>query len=546
MTGLLGFATRPRRGGAVPLTDSGGAAARECGAWTLLPAVLLAFAVAGCVAIRAVALVSTIGRLDADEAVTGIMARDILHGQWFAYLAGANYMGALEQYLQAAALWVLPSTPTSLRVVQVALCGLTCLLVGLLGRRVTGTPWGGVLAASIYAAGPYYNVYKGIHSHGSYDAAQVIGVTALVVALRLDPAGRGWRWSAAGLGLCVGVGIWESSLTFFLVVPAVLWAIASARGSILRLVPFGIAGLVVGYAPAIGYQLGHGWTPPWAQGNGASTGSFGSKLDGLLHPVLGMFLGVLRPFSRAPALGWLPEALMLAVALALLAAGTAVRWRGLADLVRLRTAHRAPIDLVFAGFVLFAIPYGFSAFTVYTREPRYLFTLYPLLAPGLAWGVLRIPRRAAGIVGVAVVGAILALSIVTMHTAAAHGETTGHVDGLAIRTQDMPAVAAALEAHGVHSLYANYWLAYPIAFASNGAIDVVGTPGMLRFPAMAAAVARDPDPAFAAPVGPPADRLQTAIAASGARARRIDVRSIAIFVHVTPPRRPAQLPKALN
>ena len=63
---------------------------------------------------------------------------------------------------------------------------------------------------------------------------------------------------------------------------------------------------------------------------------------------------------------------------------------------------------------------------------------------------------------------------------------------------------------------------------------------------MAAAVARDPDPAFAAPVGPPADRLQAAIAASGARATRIDVRSIAIFVHVTPPRRPAQLPKALN
>jgi len=546
MTGRLGSASRPRRGPAGSVPDEGPAAAPARDAWTVLPAVLLAVAVAGCVAIRAVALVSTIGRLDADEAVTGIMARDILHGQWFSYLAGSNYMGALEQYLQAAVLWVLPSTPTTLRLVQVALCGVTCLLVGLLGRRVTGSPWGGVLAASIYAAGPYYNLYKGIHSHGSYDAAQVIGVVALLVALRLDPAAPRSRWLAAGLGLCLGLGLWESTLTLFLIVPAVLWALASARGSIVRVLPFGIAGVLIGYAPAIAYQLRHGWTPPWAQGNGASTGSYGSKLGGLLHPVLGMFLGVLRPFSGAPALGWLPEALVLVAGLGLLAAGIAVRWRGLVDLVRLHTAERAPIDLVFAGFVLFAVLYGFSAFTVYTREPRYLFILYPLLALGLSWGVLRLPRRVAGAVGVALVAAILGMSIVTMRTADARGETTGHVDRLPIRTQDMPAVAAALEARGVHALYANYWLAYPIAFASNGAIDVVGTPGVSRFPAMAAAVARDPDPAYAAPVGPPADRLQAAIAASGARATRIDVRSIAIFDHVTPPRRPAQLPKALN
>jgi hypothetical protein len=497
-------------------------------------------------AIRAVALTSTIGRLDADEAVTGIMARDILHGQSFAYLAGSNYMGSLEQYLQAAVLWALPSTPTNLRLVQLALCGVTCLLVALVGRRVTGTPWGGVLAAAIYAVGPYYNIYKGIHSDGAYEAAQVIGVTALLLALGFQAGTPRSRWMAAGLGLCAGVGMWESSLVVFLVVPALLWSIASARGALLRLLPYAIAGAVVGYAPSIAFQLRHGFTPPWAQGNGASTGSIGSKLAGLLHPVLGMFLGLLRPFSGASAVSWLPEALVLAVALALLAAGIVVRWRGLIDLVCLRTAHRAPIDLVFAGVVLFAMLYGFSAFTTYTREPRYLFTLYPLLALALAWGITRLPRRGALVVGAVLVATILSVSVITMRTADARGETIGHVDGLPIRTEDMPAVATALERHGVHSLYANYWLAFPITFASDGAIAVVGTPGMRRFPDMAAEVARDPDPAFAAPVGPPADRLQRAIAASGARATRIDVRSIAIFVHVTPPRRPAQLSHALN
>ena len=257
-----------------------------------------------------------------------------------------------------------------------------------------------------------------------------------------------------------------------------------------------------------------------------------------------MFLGVLRPFSGAPALGWLPEALVLVAALALLAAGIAVRSRGLVDLVRLHTAHRAPIDLVLAGFVLFAVLYGFSAFTVYTREPRYLFVLYPLLALGLSWGVLRMPRRAAGAVGVALVAAILGTSIVTMRTADARGETTGHVDRLPIRPKTCPR-----------------WLRRSRPTGSTRSTRTTGSPTRSRsrrtarstssarrghrFPAMAAAVARDPDPAFAAAIGRPADRLQAAIAASGARATRIDVRSIAVFVQVTPPGARA-LPKALD
>jgi hypothetical protein len=546
MSSLLGRPTRPLRPRRRHASDRREPARASRGGWTPWPAAVLGLAVAGCVAIRLVALTSTIGRLDADEAVTGVMAHDILNGQSFAYLAGSNYMGSLEQYLQAGVLAILPSTPTTLRLVQVALCGVACLLVGLLGRRVTATAWGGVLAAALYAVGPYYNIYKGIHSHGAYVAAQVIGVCALLLALRLDPASRHSRWVAGGLGLCVGVGLWESSLTVFLVVPAVVWALGSSRGALLRLVPYGIIAAIVGYGPSIAYQVRHGWIPPWAQGNGTSTGSVGTRLSGLVHPVLGMFLGALRPFSGAPAASWLPQALVVAVALALLAWAIAVRWRGLVDLATLGTSRRAPIDPALAGFILFAVPYGLSSFTVYTREPRYLFTLYPILALTLAWGVTRIPGRAVVPVGLALVAVIVAMSIATMRTADARGETTGHVDGLPIRTQDMPAVVVALQREGVHSLYANYWLAFPIAFASNGTIAVVSSPGARRFPDMAAQVARDPHPAFAAPIGPPADRLQAAITASGAHADRIDVRSIAIFVHVTPPRRPAQLGRALN
>jgi hypothetical protein len=108
----------------------------------------------------------------------------------------------------------------------------------------------------------------------------------------------------------------------------------------------------------------------------------------------------------------------------------------------------------------------------------------------------------------------------------------------------MPAVVAALQRLGVHDLYANYWLAYPIAFAADGSVSVAPTGGVVRFPSQARAVAAATDPAYAAPVGAPADQLQAALARSGARAERIDIRSIAIFVHITPARRPGQLTDA--
>ena len=542
MTSLLTRATRRLRGLAARPVGPGHAPWR--GSWTGWQIAALAGVAAVGAAIRMAGLLSTIGRLDADEAVTGIMAQRILHGDLYTYFAGQNYQGALEQYLQAAVLGVVASTPTSLRIVEVALCTATCVLVGFVGRRVTGSAWGGVVAAAIYAAGPYYNVYKGIHSHGGYDTAQLVGTAALLVAFRADRGQRPGRYAALALGVCVGLALWENSLALLLVVPAVLWMIASARGSLGALAVAAFAGAVLGAAPALLYELHHGWLLPWQQGQGSSVGSASGKLHDLIDPVLGMFLGAARPFSGARAVGWLPPLAIGIVALGLLVWAVLARWRGVRDLVSLRTRHRAPIDAVLVGFVLFGAVYGFSAYTSYTREPRYLYTLYPLLALALAWGVWRIRGRGRGIAAALLVAVVLAATLTTMRTANALGETTGHVGGIPIQTQGMPAVVAALQRLGVHDLYANYWLAYPIAFAADGSVSVAPTGGVVRFPSQARAVAAATDPAYAAPVGAPADQLQAALARSGARAERIDIRSIAIFVHITPARRPGQLTDA--
>ena len=65
--------------------------------------------------------------LDSDEAVTGLMAQHILSGSDFpVFFAGQNYMGSLEQYIQAGVLAVTPDNAFTLRIPEAVIAAATC------------------------------------------------------------------------------------------------------------------------------------------------------------------------------------------------------------------------------------------------------------------------------------------------------------------------------------------------------------------------------------------------------------------------------------
>ena len=79
--------------------------------------------------------------LSADEAVTGIMARNIASGRHFyLYFAGQNYNSAVEQYPQAG-LFALgaPQNAFVLRLPQVALSVVSCWLIYRVASRMFTT-----------------------------------------------------------------------------------------------------------------------------------------------------------------------------------------------------------------------------------------------------------------------------------------------------------------------------------------------------------------------------------------------------------------------
>ena len=503
-------------------------------AWAPLAALLLAVLTG--IAVRIVVLLSPIGRLDGDEGVTGVMAQRILDGHFPAFFGSQNYQGALEQYLQAGVLALLPDTPFTLRLVQVALMAAAIVLTYLLAQRVTGSPWGGVIAAWLIAVGPYYLVVKGVKSHGGYDGAMVAGLVMIILALTLRRSSARAPLVALGIGLAGGIALWENPTALYLVLPAAMWALGSARGSLTRLLPLGILGAVVGLLPWIIHAINTGVLTPSRSGAQPATTYLG-RLRALADPVLPDFLG-LSNSSPAIAPGLPSRAIAIVLVLAVLAA-VWHRRRGLLALVALRESARKPIDLVLLAFIITPFLYAASPFTWYLAEPRYLFTLYPLVAVGAAAGVMavRMPQLRMAAAVTAVIGSAFLLGTAIDGSIRANGWLNAARIG-GFFNEDLPQVATVLDQRRATAAYGNFWLAGPLQFTTGGAVPVAA--GLwTQFPEIEAHVATSPDPAIVVPTEPGAKQVRKALDSTGRTYVASSAGRFTVFTDITPPWHPA-------
>ena len=185
----------------------------------LLQLVLGTAIVAG-VALRAWLLSNSLGTLDADEAVWGLMARHVLDGELSTFYWGQPYGGTLEVFLTAPVFAVLGSSTLALKLVPMALFAVAAVLVWRVGRRTIGEPAASV-AAVLFWIWPSYMVWKSMRAHGFYGSALVLSLLALLLVLRLRDQPS--RWDAAALGLVLGLGWWQTPQFALVAAPAVLW-----------------------------------------------------------------------------------------------------------------------------------------------------------------------------------------------------------------------------------------------------------------------------------------------------------------------------------
>lgn len=501
-----------------------------------IAAVVVALIVRGLVAAS-----DKLALFDADQAVTGIAAQQILAGEEFpVFFPGQTYMGTLEQYLQAVSLAVFPDTSFSLQLVQVLIGGATVAVLFFVGRQVTYSAWGGALAAGLFALGPFFNLDKGVKSHGAYAAGTLIAVIGLYLAFRLDPKRRDAVLVAAGLGLCTGLALWELVLAGYLLLPATIWALASARGQLKLLAPAWLGGALIGAAPFLAHRLVNPDAALGSLGENPPT-TIAERAGLLFEPMLGMWFGVRGTGPGEPLSWWLVPAFVAAIAIAILGAGIWSRRRGLLALVTFRREGRAPIDAILLAFLVAPIVYVSSDVTWFTGTPRYLFPLYPALVLGIAAAVMFQGQRWRLPLGVACIVVMGGLSLWNA-SLVLRGDPAviTSVGGGQIWIEDVPAATDYLSDNGIETAYADYWLAYPMTFYGGGDVDVAPFANS-RFPDIDARAAEDPDSAFAAPIGPAADQVQARLTETGTDFARTDVGRITIFSELSPPRTPAEL-----
>ncbi len=441
---------------------------------------LAAGALLGGIALRVWVLSSSLGALESDEAITGLMARRALHGDLTLVYWLSNYGGTQESLLTAGVFAVTGSSTLVLKLVPLALFAVATALVWRVGRRTVGEP-AARAAALLYWIWPAYLVWWTVKARAYYAFGTVCGLAVLLLALRLRE--RDSRLDAAGLGLALGLGWWATPEVLIYALPAVAW-LAWRRPAALRLAWIAAPAAVLGALPWLAWNARNGWLSLHLGAVAGEGSTYGGRLVDLFRIVLPTWLGLRVPFSLHWLLGPVVGSALLALALA-----------GFVLLVLRRSSGLEPLLLVAGAFPFL---YAASSFAYYVDEPRYLVLFGP--GPALLLGrmLARPPVAAAGLV------AALALSVVGLARMQRDGLYEPRAPDVRVPA-DISPLLTTLERERIDRVLANYWLAYRISFESRERILATST-GFVRDQVADRIVRSSPSPARVFLAGSVAER----------------------------------------
>jgi hypothetical protein len=425
---------------------------------------------------------------NSDNAVSELIARAAMHGHFQAFYGGQSYGGTAEPILVAIAFLVFGQSNAVAELLVTALIATSGVLVWRAGLRLV-SPRLALLAGALAWAAPAVAVrdstrvaFRGVTA--------VCGVAMILLALRfLDEKGGPAGWIA--LGLFAGVGWWCTPEIVYFVVPTFL-IVGAALMKTPRIgdwwwrVAAAIAGFVVGALPWLWANFGS----HFASLNAHPTATFGQRFTAFFQDALPMELGLRQGDYGTWFFGQLHLVVFYAVLLLVVAAVVLCLARGG------RSAALA------SGVVAFPFLYAIFPDSALWQDGRYMGFFVPLLALVMACGIQEAGGRViladsaiTSAMGVLLVAAA-ALSAFGMHQLV-NTEAGSFIGPWGNADSPTQATIARLEAAGVTTGYANYWVAYKLDFLSGGRLSItVAGYEEQRDVGIASTVAHSPDPAW--------------------------------------------------
>jgi len=423
--------------------------------------------------------------LTSDEAIVGLMASQIRHGQMFTFFWGQSY-GGVEPYVVALWSFVAGSGAASLNSVPMVLSAVAAVLAWRIGLRVVpaGMRVLAVAAGAVLWVWPDVVIYNSTRELGFRGVTVVTGLAVLLMALRVIE--RPSPFNIGVLGLVAGIGWWSSPEIIYFAVPAVAYLLFSQRELRsaprwrLLLLP---AGFVIGAAPWLATNLRTGFLSLRTSSSPSYMHStYTGRLSIFFRDTLAMLLGLRMPLTGAWLGGRTGQVLFLAATVALLVlCVVAVSGFGICE-------HTAEIRALGIGVLVFPLIFAVFPATSYWQEGQYGVYLVPLtvlLTTGTVAAWLKRPSRVgaprhrsrsttAVVCVVATIG-VLAASFVSL--ASFDKAWLGDHPGTFLSGWKDPSLVAehsiqALETLGVHDAYAEYWVAYDLDYLSRGRLVV--------------------------------------------------------------------------
>jgi hypothetical protein len=382
----------------------------------------------------------SLGWVNSDEAISGLIAIEASHGRFRTFFWGQNYGGTLESIVMAGLMNL--GAPATL--VFAALPIIESLAISLLVYRVSTFRIErdhAAMAAALIWVFPASAVLFSTRSMLFYQPTIICGLLAIWAAESLVRTGSRRLSQWFGLGLAIGVGLWCSVQITFFVVP-ILFVLLRNRRNSPRCWGAASLGAVLGALPWLVYFVRHNGSPVTQIGGGS-----GSYLDHMRVTVtrgLPMALGLREPFSER----WLPNAELLLLAMlpivgAIFCIVSCLRHR----------QRRSPFVYVPIAFIpLHALAPG----AFYVGSGRYFVYLAPTVAYMVAATINR--RRW--------------LTVLVIAAMTASSTTLWNIRNLKMAPDDSQPVTEFLTSQGIYHVYAHYWVAYKLAWESDGKVTV--------------------------------------------------------------------------
>jgi len=300
-----------------------------------------------------------------DEAVVGLMARQIQHGHFTTFYWAQNY-GGLEPYLVAAVTKVVPG-PIGLNLTPVLLCALSSVVVGLLVSELTHDKRAALAAGALVWVWPYGVVWNSTRELGFHFVSLFLGLTMIYLAVRLGRGHRG-TLTCLGLGLSAGAGFWSSPEIFYFVVSAGLVLVATwRRWAGVRTVAVVAGAALVGALPWLYANVHSGFASlSLAAAPHGAPSTYRERLSIFFHQFLPLELG-LKDLYTGQWVGGASLGKVLFVLACLVLVGTIVA----ACWLSLRRGKGPELGALAAGVVAFPFLLAANPATNYWLEDRY-------------------------------------------------------------------------------------------------------------------------------------------------------------------------------